>query len=65
MIDGRIEADPAKREEIYKKAEEIVHADVPRIPVVWTTSTTVFRKEVQGYEPVVFRDWYEFLSVAE
>ena len=65
LIDGRIEADPAKREEIYKKAEEIVHADVPRIPVVWTTSTTVFRKEVQGYEPVVFRDWYEFLSVAE
>lgn len=65
LIDGRIEADPAKREEIYKKAEAIVHADVPRIPVVWTTSTTVFRKEVQGYEPVVFRDWYEFLSVAE
>lgn len=63
LIDGRTEADPAKREEIYKKAEELVHADVPRIPVVWTTSTTVFRKEVQGYEPVVFRDWYEFLTV--
>jgi len=65
LIDGRIEADPAKREAIYKQAEEIVHADVARIPVVWTTSTTVFRKEVQGYEPVVFRDWYEFLSVGE
>lgn len=65
LIDGRTEADPAKRETIYQQAEAIVHADVPRIPVVWTTSVTVFRKEVQGYEPVVFRDWYEFLSVAE
>lgn len=65
LIDGRIEADPAAREAIYMQAEELVHADVARIPVVWTTSTTVFRKEVQGYEPVVFRDWYEFLSVAE
>lgn len=63
LIDGRTEADPAKREVIYQKAEEIVRADVARIPVVWTTSTTVFRKEVQGYESVVFRDWYEFLTV--
>ena len=65
LIDGRTEADPAKREEIYKKAEELVHADVARIPVVWATSTTVFRKEVQGYEPVVFRDWYEHLWIQE
>lgn len=65
LIDGRTEADPAKRETIYQKAEEIVHADVARIPVVWTTGTTVFRKEVQGYESVVFRDWYEYLSIEE
>lgn len=65
LIDGRTEADPAKREEIYKKAEEVVHADVPRIPVVWATNVTVLRKEVQGYEPVVFRDWYEYLWVQE
>ncbi|MCE7982387.1 MAG: ABC transporter substrate-binding protein [Caldilinea sp. CFX5] len=65
LIDGRIEADPAKREEIYKKAEELVHADVARIPVVWATTPTVFRKEVQGYEPVVFRDWYEHLWIQE
>ncbi|MEZ4860789.1 MAG: ABC transporter substrate-binding protein [Caldilineaceae bacterium] len=63
LIDGRIEADPAKREVIYQKAEEIVHTDVARIPVVWTTGTTVFRKEVQGYTPVVFRDWYEYLWI--
>ncbi len=65
LTDGRIEADPAAREEIYQQAEVLVHEDVARIPVVWTTGTVVFRKEVQGYEPVVFRDWYEYLSIGE
>jgi peptide/nickel transport system substrate-binding protein len=65
LIDGRIEADQDAREAIYMRAEEIVHEDVPRIPVVWTTSTTVFRNEVKGYTPVVFRDWYEYLSIEE
>ncbi len=65
LTDGRIEADPAAREKIYQQAEVLVHADVARIPVVWATIPTVFRKEVQGYEPVVFRDWYEYLSIGE
>ena len=65
LTDGRIEADPAVREEIYQQAEVLIHEDVARIPVVWTTGTVVFRKEVQGYEPVVFRDWYEYLSIGE
>jgi peptide/nickel transport system substrate-binding protein len=65
LIDGRTEADPAKREVIYQKAEEIVHNDVARIPVVWATTPTVFRKEVQGYESVVFRDWYEYLWIQQ
>ena len=63
LIDGRIEADPAKREEIYQQAELIVRADVPRIPVVWATSVTVLRNEVKGYVPVVFRDWYEYMWI--
>ncbi|RME65686.1 MAG: ABC transporter substrate-binding protein [Caldilineae bacterium] len=63
LIDGRIEADPAKREKIYQRAEEIVHEDVARIPVVWATSTVVFRNEVKGYTPVVFRSWYEHLWI--
>ncbi|MBX3013402.1 MAG: ABC transporter substrate-binding protein [Caldilineaceae bacterium] len=63
LIDGRIEADPAVRETIYQQAEVLVHEDVARIPVVWATTPTVFRKEVQGYEPVVFRDWYEYLWI--
>ncbi|MEZ4705616.1 MAG: ABC transporter substrate-binding protein [Caldilineaceae bacterium] len=63
LIQGRIVADIAERENIYMQAEEIVHEDVPRIPVVWATSTTVFRNEVKGYTPVVFRDWYEYLWI--
>ena len=65
LIDGRIEADPAKREQIYQKAELIVRADVPRIPVVWTTGNIVLRSEVQGYVPVVFRSWYEYLWIGQ
>ncbi len=65
LTDGRTEADPAVREGIYQQAETLVHADVARIPVVWATTPTVFRKEVQGYEPVVFRDWYEYLWIEE
>jgi len=63
LIDGRIEADPEKRREIYMRAEEIVHEDVPRIPVAWATTVTVLRNEVKGYTPVVFRDWYEYMWV--
>jgi len=63
IIDGRIEADTAKREKIYQEAEAIMHQDVARIPVVWTTGTTIFRNEVKGYTPVVFRSWYENLWI--
>lgn len=63
LIDGRIEADPATREKIYQQAEVLIHNDVARIPVVWAKGYTVFRKEVQGYQPVVFRSWYENLWI--
>lgn len=65
LVDGAVEADPAKREKIYQEAELLVRADVPRIPVVWATSVTVLRNEVKGYVPVVFRDWYEYLWIGE
>lgn len=60
---GRIVADSAEREVIYQRAEEIVHEDVARIPVVWATTPTVFRSNVQGYTPVVFRSWYEYIWI--
>jgi len=65
LIEGRVESDPAAREEIYQEAEMLIHEDVARIPVVWTTGTVVFRNEVKGYEPVVFRSWYENLWIEE
>ena len=63
LLDGAKEPDVAKREKIYQDAEQIVHDDMPRLPVAWPASRTFFRKEVQGYTPVVFRSWYENLSV--
>ena len=59
LVDGSTVADTAQREEIYKQAEQIVHDDVAHIPVVWATTPVVFRSDVMGYEPVVFRSWYE------
>src|SRR5690606_6241421 len=38
LIEGRTVADPAQRETIYQQAEQIVHDDVARIPVVWATT---------------------------
>lgn len=63
LIDGAKEPDIAKREKIYQEAEQIVHDDMPRIPVAWPTGRVFFRKDVKGYEPVVFRSWYEKVYV--
>jgi peptide/nickel transport system substrate-binding protein len=63
LIEGSVESDTAKREDIYKKAEQIVHDDVARIPVVWATTPVVFRSNVMGYQPVVFRSWYEYIWI--
>jgi peptide/nickel transport system substrate-binding protein len=63
LIEGRTIADPAEREKIYQQAEQIVHDDVARIPVVWATTPIVFRSNVKGYVPVVFRSWYEYIWI--
>ena len=61
LIDGRKEPDLAKREKIYQQAEQLVRDDVARISVVWPKTPAVYRTEVKGYVPVVFRSWYEKL----
>lgn len=63
LIQGREVADTDEREKIYQEAEQIVHDNVYRIPVVWATTPIVFRNNVKGYEPVVFRSWYENLWI--
>ena len=65
LIQGRVVADPAEREKIYQEAELLIHKDVARIPVVWVKGAAVFRKEVKGYVPVVFRSWYEHLWISK
>jgi peptide/nickel transport system substrate-binding protein len=59
LLEGRKEADIAKREKLYQEAEMLIHNDVARIPVVWVQGTVTMRNEVKGYIPVVFRSWYE------
>jgi peptide/nickel transport system substrate-binding protein len=65
LIDGAREPDAAKREAIYKQAEQIVHDDMARLPIAWPASRSFWRDNVKGYEPVVFRDWYEKLWIEE
>ncbi len=65
LIQGRTIADPDEREQIYMQAEQIIHDDVARIPVVWATTPVVFRSTVKGYEPVVFRSWYENIWIED
>jgi len=61
LIDGRQNPDRTAREKMYKEAEQLVHDDVARIPVVWATSPVVFRNDIKGYKPVLFRSWYEYI----
>jgi peptide/nickel transport system substrate-binding protein len=65
LIQGRTVADTAEREQAYQEAEVLIHDDVARIPVVWVSTVAVFRNEVKGYVPVVFRSWYENLWISE
>ncbi|MBE0695633.1 MAG: ABC transporter substrate-binding protein, partial [Anaerolineaceae bacterium] len=65
LIDGAKEPDTTKRVKIYQEAEQIVHDDMPRIPVAWPAGRVFFRANVEGYQPVVFRSWYEKVSVKE
>lgn len=63
LIDGAKEPDTAKREKIYQEAEQIVYDDMARLPVAWNAGRVFFRTDVKGYEPVVFRSWYEKITV--
>jgi peptide/nickel transport system substrate-binding protein len=65
LIDGSKEGDIAKREKIYQEAEQLVYDDMARLPVAWVAGRTFFHKSVQGYEPVVFRTWYEKVSITK
>jgi peptide/nickel transport system substrate-binding protein len=63
LLEGRTIADPEQREAVYMEAEQLIHDDVARIPVVWATTPVVYRTDVKGYVPVVFRSWYEYIWI--
>jgi peptide/nickel transport system substrate-binding protein len=65
LIDGSKESDTAKREKIYQEAEQLVYDDMARLPVAWVASRVFFRNNVKDYTPVVFRSWYEKISVSK
>jgi peptide/nickel transport system substrate-binding protein len=65
LIDGAREPDTAKREAMYQRAEEIVHDDMPRLPIVWPAGKTFLRKDVKGYEPIPFRFQWHLYSIEE
>lgn len=61
---GRTEADPSKREKIYQEAEQIVHDEVPRIPVAWPATPSFQKVYVKGiHNDWVFRDQLEYISL--
>ena len=54
----------AEREELYKKAEELLHNDVARIWIAHNQTPLIFSKKVKGYVPQpVGADYYEWVEI--
>ncbi|MYL35212.1 ABC transporter substrate-binding protein [Pontibacillus yanchengensis] len=51
LIEAQTITDQDKRNELYKQAQEMVHADAPWIPLVHSTPVVAAKKEVTGYIP--------------
>lgn len=51
LIQAQTESEPAKRNELYKKAQEIVHEDAPWVPLVHSTPLLAAGKDVVNYLP--------------
>ncbi|AZU60947.1 ABC transporter substrate-binding protein [Neobacillus mesonae] len=51
LIEAQTIADQDKRNELYKKAQEIVHEDAPWVPLVHSTPLLAAAKDVANYLP--------------
>lgn len=51
LIEAQTVADQEKRNELYKKAQEIVHEDAPWVPLVHSTPLLAAAKDVANYLP--------------
>ncbi|MDP6506631.1 MAG: ABC transporter substrate-binding protein, partial [Planctomycetota bacterium] len=50
LIAAQQEFDPAKRKQLYFKAQEIIHEDSPMVPLAYLPIVAAHRKDVQGYK---------------
>jgi peptide/nickel transport system substrate-binding protein len=51
LIKAQTESDQAKRNELYKQAQEIIHDDAPWVPLVHSTPLLAATKDLSGYLP--------------
>lgn len=64
LYNALVTPDQAKREEMYKQAEVIMHDDITRLWVAHNNTPLIFSKVVKGYVPQpVGADYYEFVEL--
>ncbi|ETI67989.1 ABC transporter substrate-binding protein [Neobacillus vireti] len=51
LIEAQTETEQSKRNELYKKAQEIIHEDAPWVPLVHSTPLLAAGKDVLNYLP--------------
>lgn len=51
LIEAQTVTDQAKRNELYKKAQEIIHEDAPWIPLAHSTPLLAGKKNITGFTP--------------
>ncbi|MFD1425739.1 peptide/nickel transport system substrate-binding protein [Kroppenstedtia sanguinis] len=51
LIKAQRETDQGKREKLYKEAQEIIHKDVPWVPLVYAQPPLAGQSYVKGYSP--------------
>lgn len=49
LVEARRRSDPAARLRLYRRAQEIIHRDVPWVPLVHAEQTAAFRADVRGF----------------
>ena len=51
LIAAQSETDQAKREEMYKQAQEIIHEDAPWVPLAHSTPLLAGSAAVKNFQP--------------
>jgi peptide/nickel transport system substrate-binding protein len=61
---GRATTDEAERKRVYQKAQSIIAADLPYVPLWWWKNIVVKRPEVRGFVPYPDGDFISLKNVA-